>query len=555
MKFPKIFFLLLLLTIAAKAEKLPKAVQNSRNAVVSILTYKKDSLLRSGVGVFTGSKGEILSSYSLFVDADSAVAIDTKGVVRRVNRLLGANELYDCIKVGVTWDKKIEALPLSSASYDEGAELYLVSYGAKKSGTIDRLAVKSVDKVSGHPYYTFLFPMKERFLSAPVVDEKGELVALMQPTELRDTVKSYAVAAAFADAMSITPLNYNSREFSRIGLPCGLPASQKDALTCLHLQKLVYDDKFFALLDDYMAAYPDSYEGYLMLAEKRACHDRDMIAAEEAWATALKYSDKADDVYYNKANVLLTVAGNFAKDSVERKKIEEEALTHYDKALALSNEPLYMLNKANLLYNIKNYDAAFDCFTKLYRTNMASFDIFVYAAKCKELSGDYDTAIAQMDSAVSVLGSSYENTAVIAKANIYYMAGRYREAVATYNIFAQNNANELGDGFYFLREQAEFSARMYQQALDDINKAIELAPNNVEYLVEKGRLCYRVKLIDDAVEALQKAVAIAPQSSDAHYILALCHIFNNNQDEAKSHLLKAKELGHPAAEKKIEELR
>lgn len=44
--------------------------------------------------------------------------------------------------------------------------------------------------------------------------------------------------------------------------------------------------------------------------------------------------------------------------------------------------------------------------------------------------------------------------------------------------------------FYLIRTQAEMQCRMFQQAINDINKAIELDPQNVNYWVEKEEYVY-----------------------------------------------------------------
>lgn len=62
--------LLSLFTSQLFAAKEPKGVVNARKSVASVLVYKDGVLLRSGIGAFVGSAGELLSSYSLFVDAD-----------------------------------------------------------------------------------------------------------------------------------------------------------------------------------------------------------------------------------------------------------------------------------------------------------------------------------------------------------------------------------------------------------------------------------------------------------------------------------------------------
>ena len=80
------------------ADKMPKGVEKARQSVASVVTYRQGVMLHNGTAVFAGDRGDLLSSRSLFVDADSAVVIDYKGVVRPVNRIVGINEVFDCIR-------------------------------------------------------------------------------------------------------------------------------------------------------------------------------------------------------------------------------------------------------------------------------------------------------------------------------------------------------------------------------------------------------------------------------------------------------------------------
>lgn len=557
MKRAYITFLFSLFLIISYAAKYPKEVDKSRKGVASILAYKNGKLLRSGTGVFVGEKGELFSSYSLFVGADSAVAIDPSGKVRNVERLLGANDIYDCIKVRVAWDKKISSLSITNKNYSIGESLYLLAYGTKKGGMIELLPIKNIVTVSGTPYYTFSFSMQERYLSAPVVNSEGELVALMQSAERNDTLNSYAISASFLEKMNITSLNFNSDIFKRIDIPCALPNNKKDALTCLHLHGLVHNEKYYMLLDDYLQMFPDSYEGYLLLAEKAIHFDKNISLAEMAWDKALQYSSTPDDVYYNKANVLSSYALSFENDSASFVSLNDSALVCYDRAIAISAEPLYIYRKGLLLRELKRFSEAFECFDALATTNMRSADIFALAATCKESLGDYDAAIAQLDSAITSFGSVPVGEMAGYLWNrgfLKHRMGRYREAVVDYNLFATLKEGELSAHFFYIREQAEFEAKMFQQAMNDINTAISLSPQEVSYLVEKGRLCYRVNMPDEAIEVLNRVIELNSEEPNAHYILACCMLLKGNRESAKEHLLKAKELQHPSAYKKLKEI-
>ena len=89
---------------------------------------------------------------------------------------------------------------------------------------------------------------------------------------------------------------------------------------------------------------------------------------------------------------------------------------------------------------------------------------------------------------------------------------------------------------------------MYQQAINDINKAVELEPQNVEYWLEKGGIHLRVNQLDEAVTALQKVLNLDPKNAGAYRMLGYTQIQQKKNKEGMANLEKAKELGDKVAE-------
>ena len=551
----------MLFTVGVYAAKEPKAVANSRKSVVSVLTYKDGTLLRSGIGVFVGDKGELLTSYSLFLDADSAVVVDASGAIRCIKRIVGADDIYDCIKVKVAWDKKISSLPLTTNMAQNGEELYLLSYGTKKNGMIEPLTVSDVSMVSGFPYYTFSFPMQEKYLSAPVVNNNGELVALMQPVAYNDSIKSYAVSASFVNFLNTTALTYNLNKYKRIDIPLALPEQQKEALTTLYLlQNGAYSgdaSRFLMAVGDYNETFDASCEGHIMLAEYYVYADTAFDKARKEWALALANSDKPAEVYYNISKVFKVAASDIAKTNEEITAYVDSAISYIDKALISSKEPFYILHKAELHHAKGDYATAFENYTAVTSTTLRNAELYAAVANCKNALEEYDTAILYMDSAIACFGTlpvADMAPYMIERGIIKHRAGKAREAVLDYNNYASLRGENLNARFYFLREQAEYDAKMFQQALDDIEMAIYLMPEEPMFLIEKGRLCYRVKLIDEAMTALLRAKDLANENPDVYYMLARCYMVKGEKNKAREYMQLAHKLGHYDAESKLKEL-
>ena len=121
-----------------------------------------------------------------------------------------------------------------------------------------------------------------------------------------------------------------------------------------------------------------------------------------------------------------------------------------------------------------------------------------------------------------------------------------------YNTFFEAVHGDVTALFYFQREQAEMQCRMYQQALDDINKAVEMAPEDVDFLVEKGSVHLRVNQLDEAIATFNKVISMNNQYAAAYRLLGYCQALQNNTKEACVNFAKAKELGDEVVDQLIE---
>lgn len=543
--------------IFAFADKLPKTVEKARSSVASVVTYRQGVMLHNGVAVFAGENGELLSSHSLFVDADSAVVIDSKGVVRPVEYIVGVNDIFDCIKIRVNADKKIKPLVASSLPVVGNETLYMLGYGIGKGGFVQQTTVESVDSVYSCAYYTFKRPMESRFLSLPVVNAKGELVAVMQAAAAGDTINSYAIGVEVSDMLEGAAATFGKGYYPSMGIRTALPKSKEDALFCLYMQTIVGDSiSYRNVIDDFISAYPDSYEGYVSLAEYQSMMLGDLDAAEQSWNKAMKLAENKAEVCFSKAKSLNTIL--LASDSTSHPELSfDNVLAEFDKAIAIDSQSLYINGKADMLCSHGRFDAAAECYELLSATDMRSPEIFAKASMCYKEVKNYEQSVAMLDSAVNCFDKTSAKASapyILTRALVYAAAGKYRNAVFDYNRYEELMGGVLGADFYYLREQAELSAKMYQQALNDIDTAIDLDPANMAYYIEKGLLCYRVKLSDEGIRVLQEAKAIAPGMPDVHYLLGRLHMQKGEKEPAKQYLEKAMELGHPDAGAVLEQL-
>ena len=554
MRYPLFFLALLFSCVVACAQS--KAVKGAYPSVASIVTYKDGVLKADGTALFVGGNGNVVASGKLFVGADSAVVIDNNGKVHPVERIVGIDNMFDCIKVRVAHEKKMKYVAPSAAKVNVGDELYMLTYGVKKNALATPFRVLAVDSVYSLPYYTLDRPVQERCLSYPLLNGNGEFVALMQPSSASDTVKSYAIGSMLSASLVSTTKDYGRGYYSGIGIRTAMPEAKADALSCLYMQAMMGDSaSWFSAINDYMASFPQSYEGYQSLAEYTAIYYRDMPQADKAWERALALAENKDEIYFGKGKVINEIV--LSGDSVSHPMLSfDNALAMVDKAISQNNRSLYTSYKADMLYRRHCFAEAGECYESLASSDMRGPDIFAKASQCHVNMNNFGKAIELLDSAVACFGSVTKDAAayILTCGIVKSSAKRYREAVQDMNRYEELVGGMLAAEFYYMREQAELNCRMYQQALNDIETALDLTPGNVLYYLEKGMICYRVKLTDEGIRTMLKACELAPDFADAHYLLGRLYMQQGNVSEARKSLEKAETLGHSDARIQLDNL-
>lgn len=81
-----------------------------------------------------------------------------------------------------------------------------------------------------------------------------------------------------------------------------------------------------------------------------------------------------------------------------------------------------------------------------------------------------------------------------------------------------------------------------QEGLDELRKAVHLAPDNAQYNISLGKALFDFGKVDEAALAFRGAVKAEPESADAHVYLGMALRGQSEYDEAKTHLQKAIEL-------------
>ena len=541
----------------------PKWVEKAKKAVFSVVTYDKENKIKgTGNGFYIDAQGIALSDYSLFEGAERAVIINADGKQLDVNRIMGANSMYDVVKFNTPIDKKQITLNIASQPAKVGETVYLLPYSTQKATTVQTGKVTAVDSIGNNSfYYTLEMKTGEKTISCPIMNANGEVLGLIQKNASEESTESYAIGAGYGSALAISALSMNDGALNKIGIKKALPDTEDQALVFLYMSSEQLDkDSYLILINDFLAQYPNSSEGYIRLANYyMASGDASQyVLADENMEKALDVAIQKDEAHYQVAKTIYSYMISLEDGQEAYKEWSyDKALELIRKAVKLTEQPIHIQLEGDILFAQGNYAEAFEAYNKVNQTSFASAATFYSAAKAKQLTegSDMNEVLALMDGAIEKLNKPYFSDAApyfYERAELRAQAGKFREAVMDYNTFFDAVSGDVTALFYFQREQAEMQCRMYQQALNDINKAVEMAPEDVDFLVEKGSVHLRVNQLDEAIAAFQKAISMNDQYAAAYRMLGYCQAMQKKNKEACANFAKAKELGDTVVDQLIE---
>lgn len=557
------FAVAILCTMVATAQQqvaAPKWAAKVQKAIFSLNTYdQKGELLHSGTAFYVGENGEAIADYMLFKDAYSAVAIDAKGNKSNVPLILGADETYSIVRFSVDTKKNaylaIKKTQGTSHSINKGANIYALNFQASKVVTCPATIVEDTTSVKNkYGYYTLAADLGEKYVGCPLFDDNGELVGVVQQPFKG---KGYAIDINFKQELEMKAIISSSASMAlnEIHIRKGIPDTSEEALVYLYFKsRSASNEEYIDMLNQFIEKFPNNPEGYY----RRITPNLDLHKFDAADADLNKFIELST----NKAS-----AYSNAADAVYSKLVYQPtpaydkwtyalAIEYIDRAIAVDNKLDYRIQKAKIYMANKDYKAALAIYDEINNGPERSSATYYAASLAHEQMNDsVSVQIALLDSAINLFGTPRPKEAanyVLYRAQLYEKAGEYRLAVIDYNDYCYLNNNKMSATFYYQRSGLEVKAKMYQQALDDINTAINMEPNEPLYVVEKSALLLRVNQIDECIEAARKCISMNSEMSDAYRILGYALIQKEDKENARLNLEKAVSLGYEAAQEIID---
>lgn len=540
-------------------------------AVLNVITYKADgSVLRSGYGFYISEDGTGVAPYSLFEDAARAEVFDFAGKRSAVTRILGANSTYDLVTFQTAAEKKCEYFdPAQTATPAVGATLYLRKYTTDKKDPTAKANVTKADAYGKYKYYHISAENTAPNMGCPLFNEDGALVGIVQPNVEDSATEACAIDARFVPTLSISATSALNSDLRAIHIPKALPSNAKDALTYIYMLGNADSTELATALNDFIATFPEKIEGYVQRATFFANH-RLYDQCEADFAEALTRAEaedatmKADEVH-NEFSKIIFQKAVYSPQPPYKDWTLDRALAEAEQAFSLNPSPNYLLQQGRCLFSKKDFQKAYEKFYQICSSPQfdagwsptAQAETWYYAAQSLELAGgDSLQVLAMMDSVINNLPTPLTPATaqyLLERARRLEKAGQYRKAVFDYNqyetVVGPKNLNAY---FYFIREQAELKAHMYQQALDDIRTAAILSPEDPNYKIEEALILLQTGLYKEAIAACKKLLQTVPENPDCYKIIGIANGELGNKQEALSALNKAKSLGDPTVDQFLE---
>ena len=534
----------------------PKWVKNASKAMLKVSTFDENgNMIGNTNGFYITDNGVAVSAYAPFKGAAKATVIDAQGKELPVEYILGANSTYDVVKFRVASGKSNATLQYATATPNDSDEVTLMQYALKKQGEAVTGRVCKTEKVKeAFNYYTLAMGVPAGAENCPLFDSEGLLLGIVQqPMNESDTI-NYAIGISFADSLNITGLSINDATLNSIGIKKALPDTYDQAILSLYLGESLSDSvRFRTIIEDFITKFPQKPDGYTYRAQQYVNSGK-YAEAQKDMEQAIKVSEKKDETHFDYAKLICNKETYHADDEYKPWS-KEEALKEVDKAVEINPLPYYSSYKGDILYSMQRYDEAAETYKALTATNMGGAELYYKIARCYEQKEDTAAMAAMLDSAVNCFPRPFVRAAapyLLARAQALYKCKKYRASVNDFNEYEKLMLMSLNDNFYYIRMQAELDGRLYQQAINDISKAIEMNPAEPAYKAELASIYIRVNMIDEAITAARVCVKQAPEMSDGYLFLGLAQCLKGSKEEGKKNLEKALAMGNQQAQTLID---
>lgn len=550
MKYTTKLFVLTLLFLASCTITFAQP-RTAVQGLLTIKTYKTGGeQIGTSYGYLIDRNGTVLSAWSPFNGSDSAVVVDANGRSHAVEKIYGANELYDFAKFCVADASSLKPIQLAKSFPSSSAKLWVMT---KKP--VEVVLSRSEKFLTKYNYY--ILGNKSELQNdnkaypngSPVVNEKGELVGIYNNGGSTLSATDYR----YSDELNPSGLSMNSPTLRQTSIRKALPQDLKGAQLALMLASQGRVADYIATARDFISMFPSEADGYSSLAGALWRQGKTAEADKILQNGIAKSSDKAT-AHYNYAREIWQKTA-MMPDPPYSSWTFDKAMQEIDNAYKINPLPIYEEMRGKINYSKGNYEEAYNIFMKLTKSSIRNADLFYEAAQCRQQQKGSDNEIlALLDSAVCACDTPYTTIAApyfFARGEQYGKMGKYRDAMLDLYRYEMLTSSQPTAAFYYEREQYEIKGKIFQGALNDINRAVILDRNNAQLWAEKANVHLRVGQNDEAIKAADIAIQLDSEYASPYLVKGLAQCQSGNKAEGIQNLQKAKSLGDTQADEFI----
>ena len=550
MKYTTKLFVLTLLFLASCTITFAQP-RTAVQGLLTIKTYKTGGeQIGTSYGYLIDRNGTVLSAWSPFNGSDSAVVVDANGRSHAVEKIYGANELYDFAKFCVADASSLTPIQLAKSFPSSSAKLWVMT---KKP--VEVVLSRSEKFLTKYNYY--ILGNKSELQNdnktypngSPVVNEKGELVGIYNNGGSTLSATDYR----YSDELNPSGLSMNSPTLRQTSIRKALPQDLKGAQLALMLASQGRVADYIATARDFISMFPSEADGYSSLAGALWRQGKTAEADKILQDGIAKSSDKAT-AHYNYAREIWQKTAMMPEPPYSSWTFDK-AMQEIDNAYKINPLPIYEEMRGKINYSKGNYEEAYNIFMKLTKSSIRNADLFYEAAQCRQQQKGSDNEIlALLDSAVCACDTPYTTIAApyfFARGEQYGKMGKYRDAMLDLYRYEMLSSSQPTAAFYYEREQYEIKGKIFQGALNDINRAVILDRNNAQLWAEKANVHLRVGQNDEAIKAADIAIQLDSEYASPYLVKGLAQCQSGNKAEGIQNLQKAKSLGDTQADEFI----
>lgn len=162
-------------------------------------------------------------------------------------------------------------------------------------------------------------------------------------------------------------------------------------------------------------------------------------------------------------------------------------------------------------YNNNNFEKAIDLFTKAIENEQNLSQSFLLRGAAKINNGKYFGVLTDLDFSIELDSNNYK--AYYYYGRFYFTQGFFKSSIQYYEKAIIKN-NECANCYDDLAIAISESNLNYSLSLEYENKAINIAPKNSIYLVNRGIIKTKLNLLDEALIDFEEAIKIdeSPQA-------------------------------------------